>query len=114
MPSSSVDTSEPRPLSGQLVVITGKLSSLGRKEAHQLVLRLGGRTADGARQRDLERGTQIVAPACRIVAQDEPQFGSTGGVVDEGAKHAIGESVQQACFTRHVREVVQAAIIMTE
>jgi tetratricopeptide (TPR) repeat protein len=46
LPSSSVDTSEPRPLSGQLVVFTGKLSSLGRKEAHQLVVRLGGRTAD--------------------------------------------------------------------
>ncbi len=37
---------DPRPLSGHLVVFTGKLSSLGRKEAQALVHRLGGSTAD--------------------------------------------------------------------
>ena len=40
-----------RPLAGQLVVFTGKLSSLGRKEARALVTRLGGETADDVNAR---------------------------------------------------------------
>ena len=46
MPSPSPDRTTPLTLSGQLVVFTGKLSSLGRKEARALVARLGGTTAD--------------------------------------------------------------------
>lgn len=34
------------PFTGQLVVFTGKLSSLGRREAHELVARLGGEVAE--------------------------------------------------------------------
>ena len=46
MPSPSPDRTGRDPLAGQLVVFTGKLSSLGRKEARALVARLGGATAD--------------------------------------------------------------------
>jgi tetratricopeptide (TPR) repeat protein len=46
LPSSSPDHSGRPPLSGHLVVFTGKLSSLGRKDARALVTRLGGDTAD--------------------------------------------------------------------
>jgi tetratricopeptide (TPR) repeat protein len=44
LPSSSPETSRVL-LVGQLVVFTGKLSSLGRKDARELVSRLGGLTA---------------------------------------------------------------------
>jgi tetratricopeptide (TPR) repeat protein len=46
LPSPSPDLAGRRPLAGQLVVFTGKLSSLGRREARALVGRLGGATAD--------------------------------------------------------------------
>jgi tetratricopeptide (TPR) repeat protein len=40
-----------QPLAGQLVVFTGKLSTLGRKDARSLVARLGGATADDVNAR---------------------------------------------------------------
>jgi tetratricopeptide (TPR) repeat protein len=49
--SPSPDQHDSQPLSGQLVVFTGKLSSLGRKEARALVARLGGATADDVNAR---------------------------------------------------------------
>jgi tetratricopeptide (TPR) repeat protein len=44
LPAPSPDL--PQSLAGHLVVFTGKLSSLGRKDARALVARLGGTTAD--------------------------------------------------------------------
>lgn len=46
MPSPSSDPTGHQPLAGQLVVFTGKLTLLGRKDARALVARLGGDTAD--------------------------------------------------------------------
>ena len=46
MASPSPAPSGRQSLAGQLVVFTGKLNSLGRREARALVVRLGGITAD--------------------------------------------------------------------
>jgi BRCT domain type II-containing protein len=46
LPSPSRDVPGSQPLAGQLVVFTGKLSSLRRRDASALVVRLGGATAD--------------------------------------------------------------------
>jgi tetratricopeptide (TPR) repeat protein len=46
LPATSPDVPAHDSLAGQLVVFTGKLSSLGRKDARALVARLGGATAE--------------------------------------------------------------------
>ncbi len=64
---------------GQLVVFTGKLSSLGRKDARALVMRLGGETAD-----DLNARTTMLV----IGAEG---FGPTAGTADESADALPGQ-----------------------
>ena len=65
MLSPSPDQHGPQPLSGQLVVFTGKLSTLGRKAARALVAQLGGATGDdvNARTTMLVVGDEGFGPA---------------------------------------------------
>jgi tetratricopeptide (TPR) repeat protein len=62
-----------QPLAGQLVVFTGKLSSLGRREARELVARLGGATADdvNARTTMLVLGAEGFAPAADLKSNNK-------------------------------------------
>jgi hypothetical protein len=71
LPSPSNGLSGVQPLAGQLVVFTGKLSSLGRKEARSLVARLGGVTADdvNARTTMLVIGGEGFGPATEEKSQ---------------------------------------------
>jgi predicted Zn-dependent protease len=88
--SSSSDRSDARPLAGQLVVFTGKLSSLGRKDARALVVRLGGEHAEEVnakttilvlgpeasrdRSHKLKRAEELIADGqarIRVLSEDE-------------------------------------------
>jgi tetratricopeptide (TPR) repeat protein len=98
MPSPSTEHRGSQPLTGQLVVFTGKLSSLGRKDARALVLRLGGATADdvtarttmlvvggegfGAAEKSqkLVRAEELNAQGARIEVLPEDQFCRLAGV----------------------------------
>jgi tetratricopeptide (TPR) repeat protein len=64
-----------QPLAGQLVVFTGKLSLLGRKEARALVARLGGATGDDVSPRTtlLVVGAEGFGPLPHATASDDPR-----------------------------------------
>jgi tetratricopeptide (TPR) repeat protein len=86
LPSPSPDQSGRPPLAGQLVVFTGKLSSLGRKDARALVTRLGGATADdvNAKTTMLVIGAEGFSPAQH--AGDEPGTASDAPVREKSNK----------------------------
>jgi tetratricopeptide (TPR) repeat protein len=67
LPSPSREPSGPLSLSGQLVVFTGKLSTVSRKAARAIVARLGGTTADdvNAKTTMLVVGAEGFGPAER-------------------------------------------------
>ena len=75
MPAPSPDLPGSQPLAGQLVVFTGKLSSLGRREARALVARLGGATADDvtAKTTILVVGAEGFGPAAADRNADKSQ-----------------------------------------
>jgi tetratricopeptide (TPR) repeat protein len=74
LPSPPPDQSGRPPLAGQLVVFTGKLSSLGRKDARTLVTRLGGATADdvNAKTTMLVIGAEGFGPAQNAGGASDP------------------------------------------
>ncbi len=80
MPVVSTHTPNRQPLAGHLVVFTGKLSSLGRKDAASLVAQLGGATAE-----------DVTAKTTMLVVGDEG-FGS----VDRSQKLKKAEELNAA------------------
>ena len=80
MPSPVPDVQGCPPFAGQLVVFTGKLSSLGRKDAHALVMRLGGTTADdvNAKTTMLVIGAEGFGPGVGSQAETESPVASSG------------------------------------
>ncbi len=81
MPSSSPESNR-LSLAGQLVVFTGKLSSLGRKDARELVTRLGGVTAD-----------DVNAKTTMLVVGAEG-FGPTPNAAEESSDASASRSVR--------------------
>jgi tetratricopeptide (TPR) repeat protein len=82
LPARSPDESGRPSLEGQLVVFTGKLSSLGRRDARALVTRLGGRTADdvNAKTTMLVIGAEGFGPALSGSAASVEAAAAAGAV----------------------------------
>jgi tetratricopeptide (TPR) repeat protein len=123
------------PLANQTVVFTGKLSSLGRRDARALVARLGGETADdvsgkttmlvvgaeGAGERDkankLKRAGELNAEGARIEVLTEEQFCQLTGVPTPDALkqqyHATRDLLARYRSLRddHLRYLVKYGII---
>jgi len=93
LPSSSPESTRP-PLAGQVVVFTGKLSSLGRKDARELVMRLGGATAAdvNAKTTMLVIGAEGFGPTPN--PDEEPaEAGSVRTARDKSNKHKRAEEL---------------------
>jgi tetratricopeptide (TPR) repeat protein len=92
MPSSSPDRSNQlHPLAGQTVVFTGKLSSLGRRDARALVAQLGGASGDevNARTTMLVVGAEGFGPSDdQHESAEESREGTAGGGTPDAKKSA--------------------------
>jgi tetratricopeptide (TPR) repeat protein len=102
LPLPTTDLPNPHPLAGQIVVFTGKLSSLGRRDARALVTRLGGETADDVnakttllvigdegfgnseKSQKLKRAEELTADGSRIEIVPEETFCRLVGVPTPG------------------------------
>jgi tetratricopeptide (TPR) repeat protein len=85
LPPSSPESTSFQPLAGQLVVFTGKLSSLGRKDASALVARLGGSTGD-----------DLTARTTMLVVGDEG-FGTASREKSHKLQRAEALNAQSGC-----------------
>jgi tetratricopeptide (TPR) repeat protein len=91
------------PLEGQLVVFTGKLSSLSRKDARALVIRLGGVPAD-----------EVNAKTTMVVIGAEG-FGPASGAGEEsGAARATSNKLKRAAELNDQAGTVRPIQILTE
>ena len=101
--SPSPDLPGTQPLAGQLVVFTGKLSSLGRRDARALVLRLGGATADdvSARTTLLVVGSEGFGPSPE---DDDDSEHAAEGRTSNKLKRAEELNAQQSGQVRVISE----------
>jgi tetratricopeptide (TPR) repeat protein len=113
LPSPSPDPPDRAPLAGQVVVFTGKLSSLGRRDARALVAGLGGSTADDvtARTTLLVIGAEGFGPASSTDPPDpEPDPDAAPGPTrtardkSQKLKRAEDLNAHQGCRIRIISE----------
>ena len=100
--SPSPDLPGSQPLAGQLVVFTGKLSSLGRRDARALVLSLGGATADdvSAKTTMLVIGAEGFGPS----PEEPPEESASENRTSNKLKRAEELNAQQTGQVRIVSE----------
>lgn len=105
MASATSDLPVGRPLEGQVVVFTGKLSSLGRKDARALVTRLGGATGDdvNAKTTMLVIGAEGFGPA-PAEAEVGSGFSRTDREKSNKLKRAEEINAQQPAAIRIISE----------
>jgi tetratricopeptide (TPR) repeat protein len=136
VPQPSRELPDRQPLATHLVVFTGKLSSLGRREARALVSRLGGDTADeisakttmlvvGAegfaagteKSQKLKRAEELNAQGATIAVVTEEQFCQMAGVPAPSALkqqyHAVRDLLVRYRELRedHLRYLVKCGLI---
>jgi tetratricopeptide (TPR) repeat protein len=111
LPSPSPDPPDRAALAGQVLVFTGKLSSLGRKDARALVARLGGSTADdvNAKTTLLVIGAEGFGPASgtdRNEVEPDPAAPANRTARDKSNKLKRAEDLnaQQGCRIRIISE----------
>ena len=135
MPSPAPNLPGPSTLSGQLVVFTGKLSSLSRRDARALVAKLGGATADelnakttmlvvGAegfgvaeKSQKLKRAEEMNGVALQISIRSEEDFCRLAGVPTPTALrqqyHSMRDLLARYRLLRedHLRYLVKCGVI---